>query len=373
MARHHPRVLRAAGVAAVGGLLLSAAGCSNLPGDLYADDLDVTRAQTIWSDPWVAPDTLSVPEAAWGSNDQVNRTAGTRRTIYVGTGPKAAARAEITAAGRHGWELVGASCSDQEVSATLTRGGTDLDQAAVAQVTVPAGSPSQEGYLRAVVTASVPHHLDQDWPDLGRAILIADTCLAGGDEDGTAAPAVAGAPRGDVDDDVDVPEWADDDATEADLGRWDTLSADPWFASVAPDAGFDPDVEGGDTRRVAPGYAGSLTPGSRNASRAVAAVVAEMSGWTLTFASCAPSTGIVATLRLDDDQGPVTARLSTDPLDAGTVSWSVRLPVVAGPDQSWVDDVDALDGSRCLSGRATRSALIEGTPVGLIGRLQAMQ
>ncbi|KQW45218.1 hypothetical protein ASC77_20825 [Nocardioides sp. Root1257] len=356
--------------ALVGGLLLT--GCSDLPGDLYADPVDLTRAQAVWSDPWVAPNDLAVPEAAYGSNGQVDRTAGVRRTTYAGVDATAATGQEVAAAEQHDWTLVGATCADDEVTAVLTRGGTDPDAAAVAEV----GARADDGLVDVVVTAEVPHHVDEDWPGLGPAVAAEDTCLGGG-SDHPAPDLPGGEPRGDADDDVDAPSWSDDGPTADDEARSSALDADPWFASLGTPVP-DPDTPDGDRRRHAPAATGTLTPGPRQPSAALAAVVGSMTGWLPTYAACSRSTGGVVTLRLDAEDGqsagPVVARLEAVPGDAGAVSWTVTLPVVGGPDQSWVDQVDPLPDPTCLaSATAPRQPVVEGTPVGLIGALQPLQ
>lgn len=350
---------------------LLVAGCSRLPGDLHPTDADVARARRVWSDPWLAPERIEVPEARWGSDGQVNRTAARRTTTYLGTGTVPAVAQEVRAATAAGWTLVGATCGDAEVRAVLTRGGTDLDTATAAQVQAPVADPGDER-VDVDVQAVVPHHLDLDWPDLGPAVPLDGTCLAGRSS-GSDAALPDQEPRGPVDDDVDVPEWSEDGLADADRARLDALAADLWYAGLgepAPDA----DPAAGDARRRAPLATGILTPGPRSAAAAVAAVVADMDGWLLTYASCSPPTGTVATLRLDGDAGPVVARLASSAGDAGEVGWTVRLPVVGGPDQGWVDDVPALPTSRCLDGVTEGpDPVVEGTPVALLEELQAMR
>ncbi|GAA4734887.1 hypothetical protein GCM10023350_18240 [Nocardioides endophyticus] len=342
-------------------------GCSNLPGDLYADDVDLTRAQAVWEDPWVAPSTLSVPEAGYGSNGRVSRHAGTRTTTYVALDASAATAQEVAGAEDQGWTLVGATCELDDVRAVLTRGGTDLDSAAVAEVRA---EPDDE-LVDVSVTAEVPHHLDDDWPDLGPAVDVTDTCLAGAS--GNPAPAPPDdEPRGSADDDVETPEWSDAGPTAADEARTTALGDDAWFESLDADVS-DPDTAGGDRQRRAPSAEGTLTPGPRRPLAALAAVVESMGGWQPTYAACSRSTGGVVTLRLDSDAGPVVARLQAVPGDAGAVSWTVTLPIVSGPDQSWVDQVPTLGAPTCLAGGSPRQPVTEGTPVGLIGELQPLQ
>lgn len=349
----------------VGTLLLT--GCSSLPGDLYADDVDLTRAQAVWADPWVAPSTLSVPEAGYGSNDQVTRRAGTRTTTYAGVDATVATSQEVASAEAQGWSLVGVTCDPDDVRAVLAKGGTDPDTAAVTEVRA---EPDDE-LVQVQVEAEVAHHLDDDWPDLGPAVTVEDTCLAGAD--GDPAPALPGGePRGPADDGVDAPAWSDDGPTADDEARSDALGDDPWFQSLGVSL-QDPDTAEGDHRRHAPSVEGTLSPGPRRPLAAVAAVVESMTGWQPTYAACSRPTGGVVTLRLDNDAGPVVARLEALPGDAGAVSWTVTLPVVGGPDQSWVDQVPALESPTCLAGGSPRQPVVEGTPVGLIDQLQPLQ
>ncbi|GAA1763353.1 hypothetical protein GCM10009795_007450 [Nocardioides hankookensis] len=315
----------------------------------------------------MAPGDLSVPEAAYGSDGQVDRTAGVRETTYVGVDAVAATAQEVGVAEQHDWSLVGATCDADEVTAVLTRGGTDLDSAAVAEVTAEA----DDDLVDVVVTAEVPHHVDEDWPDLGPAVTAADTCLGGGTDH--PAPDLPGdGPRGDADGDVDAPSWSDDGPSTDDEARLSALGDDAWFASLdtpVPDA----DTPDGDRQRHAPEARGTLSPGPRQPLAALAAVVDSMTGWRPTYAACSRSAGGVVTLRLDGD-GPVVARLEAVPGDAGAVSWTVTLPVVGGPDQAWVDQVAPLADATCLTtATAPRQPVVEGVPVGLIGALQPLQ
>lgn len=356
---------RTAGAAALAAALLT--GCSDLPGDLYADDVDLARAQAVWADPWVAPGTLSVPQAGYGSNGQVSRRAGTRTTTYAGVDASAATAQEVAGAEAQGWALVGATCGPDEVRAVLTRGGTDVDSAAVADVRA---EPDDE-LVEVSVDAEVPHHLDDDWPDLGPAVEVADTCLAGAA--GNPAPELPdGEPRGSADDDVDQPEWSGTGPTADDEARVAALGADPWFQSLDTDVS-EPDAAGGDRQRHAPSASGTLAPGPRQPLAALASAVGSMTGWQPTYAACSRPTGGVVTLRLDSDAGPIVARLEAVPGDAGAVSWAVTLPIVGGPDQSWVDQVPALEAPACLATPSPRQPVTEGTPVGLIGELQPLQ
>jgi hypothetical protein len=349
----------------IGSVLLT--GCSNLPGDLYGDDVDLARAQAVWQDPWVAPSTLSVPEAGYGSNGQVSRQAGTRTTTYVGLDASAATAQEVAGAQDQGWTLVGATCEPDQVRAVLSRGGADPDSATVAEVRA---EPDDE-LVDVSVVAQVPHHLDDDWPDLGPAVDVRETCLAG--SSGHSAPELPGGePRGSADDDVATPEWSDAGPTAADEARAAALDDDTWFESLDTEVS-EPDTASGDQQRHAPSAAGTLTPGPRQPLAALAHVVDSMTGWQPTYAACSRPTGGVVTLRLDGDAGPVVARLQAVPGDAGAVSWTVTLPIVSGPDQSWVDQTPMLESPACLAGSSPRQPVVEGIPVGLIGELQPLQ
>jgi hypothetical protein len=352
---------------ALGGALLLT-GCSSLPGDFYANDVDLERAQAVWSDPWVAPSDLSVPEAGWGTDGQVSRRAGARVTTYVGIDATAATAQEVAGAQAQDWTLVGATCGADEVRAVLTTGGTDPRSAAVAEVEAEPG----DGPVDVRVDVVVPHHLDDDWPDLGPAVAVADTCLAGGAGD-TAPDLPRHEPRGGAEDGVEVPEWSDAGTSTDDEARVTALDDDTWARSVGLELP-EPDAAGGDRRRRAPSTGGTITPGPGRPLPALASVVGSMTGWTPTYAACSRSTGGVVTLRLDGDAGPVVARLESVPGDAGAVSWTVRLPIVGGPDQGWVDQVPALERPTCLTrSAAPRRPVAEGTPVGLIGELQPLQ
>lgn len=354
----------AAALTGAGALLL--AGCSAAPGDFYATDTDVARAHRAWADPWLAPDLLRVPEAGWGTDGQVNRTAALRTTTYAGSGAARAVAEEVRGAAAAGWDLVGVACTDVEVRAVLARGGTDLETALAAEVTADVADRPRDEPVDVSVAGVVPHHLDDDWADLGPALAPADTCLGGGT--GAAGATMPDEePRGAVDDDVDVPEWSDDDPAAADRARLDAVTSDLWYAAAA--AGAVPELDGaaGDSRRRAPTTSGTVR-GS------VVSVVDDMPGWVLTFARCSRRSGTVATLRLAGDAGPVVARLTSDPARPREVAWTVRLPVVGGPDQGWVDDVPALVEPTCLTSTPLpRGPVAEGVPVGLLEELQAMR
>jgi hypothetical protein len=221
---------------------------------------------------------------------------------------------------------------------------------------------SSEDGTSVSVAAEVPHHLDEDWPDLGAPVAPEDTCLTG--VDGPEAPGLPeGEPRGEADDGVDVPEWPASTPTAADDARVGAAEADPWLASVARTPFGEPETEAGDQQRHAQVLEGWID------ATTVAEQVARMEGWTLTYAACGPHRAPTATLRLDAaDQ--VVARLDEAP--DGSVDWQVAVPALDGPDQSWVDDVPALEDARCLS-EAPPEPVLEGTPVGLLTQLQPLQ
>ena len=107
---------------------------------------DLTRAERVWADPWVAPVELSVPTSGYGSNGLVSRFVGSRETAYAGN-PRAAALLETRAALDHGWELYAVRCSRREVTAQVVR-GDGLEDAALVTVrssrgTGTAGRPSR--------------------------------------------------------------------------------------------------------------------------------------------------------------------------------------------------------------------------------------
>ena len=333
------------------------AGCSNQPGWTYADDEDVQRAAAMWRDPWFAPTEPAIPESAYGQKPpSVGRHAGDRYTDYTGMTVTEVAREEVRVALDHGWQLVAAACR-RPVRLVLTK-GTGLDGAA-ASVEVSGGS----GVVTAAVEVAVAHHSDTAWLELRRPLSLADSCLAGGQR--TPVPDVpsGGAPLPDADSaetsDVEDPEWQREELSTDEQALVDAVNANPWL--VAQEATVSPpsNLQTGDIRRYGPTAGDDVRTEARDPRRALAEVVAEMTGWELTWMACGAGRTPEATAVLRTEAGSVSARLTATPHH---VLWIARLPVPEGPTPTWLDDVPALDRSRCLGRRPPAALTVEGVP-----------
>lgn len=348
------------------GLALLATGCTEQPGDHYADATDLARAERVWADPWAAP-VPELVEATYGSNAQVSRRVGTRTTAYADWPVLAAARAEATAARAAGWALTGASCADAEVALVLTRGTGELDTTAAAEVTVEPGE--------ARIEVAVPHHVDGSWPDLGPAMDIADSCLGGGADQKLPDVPFSGEPIDGRESDEDAPSWSDDGPDAAEEAIRAAIESDAWFLSTGVRLPSPPH-DAGDQQRSAGAVVGVATPGPDDPRRSLAAVVSSMnaSGWETTWASCGAGVTASATLRLVADGVPATVRLTAAPGSAGEVAWQLTPPIVDGPDAGWVTRAPVLETSACLgSAPPTRMLVTEGTPVSLPTSLQPVR
>ena len=356
----------------IAAVLLPLAACSDDADDLASTGTDLARAERVWQDPWAAPTELAVPTFGYGSNGHVVRLAGTRETAYTGA-PRAAALRETRAALAGGWSLYAAICSPHTVRAQVVRGDT-LDDRAL--VTVEATRKPGAAFSTVRVVALVPHHADGSWPVDAAATTPRDTCLAGGPQ-GELATLPDEPTEGDAaEDGASGVGWDRDRLTDGDRALVDEVAQDPWLASVDADLA-PPSLRTGDSRRFGTFASGTVpaaevggTGGNQDAGQDVAAVVADMRDWELTWASCTTGTA-AATLRLAGPDGLAVAHLQSSPATGRGVAWTVHLPMPEGPDANWVATTPALADSRCLDGSPPpRRLVVEGQPVGVPVRLQ---
>ena len=271
--------MRAPVVAALAAVLALGA-CSNLPGDLYANDLDVARAQHVWSDPWVAPISLGVASGAYGSNDQVSRRVGTRETWYAVRSTARVARTEIAAALAAGWTLTGVECTEDGIRAVLVEELDDLDAAAAAEIEAVSRTIYRlRRGSRDRGRGPAPPRRGLARPRAGRRRLEDD--LPG--RRGARASRLPRSPTGttafgDVDDDVDSSAWSERRPVSADdeARARRRCEDDAWFAGTRRRAVPSPSSSrrGPDSgaRRQRPRQLWSPAPVDRRA--ALAAVVA---------------------------------------------------------------------------------------------------
>lgn len=361
---------RAAGLITVA-VLLSSCSLSGEGDELATSEIDLERAQRVWQDPWLAPTQATAPTFRYGSDDQVDRSAGSREAGSART-PQRAATLEIQAAGRLGWELVGARCAAGDVTAWLARGDT-LDDLAVGVVSATRDGASSQPWTLVTVTGLVPHHADGSAPDPGPALAVRQTCIGGGSADGS--PLLEDEEPRDGDDAEAGPEeldgWQDDELSDDESSLIEAVGADPWLRSVGGTLS-DPDLRTGDNRRSGAFAAGQL-PVRGSAAATLARTVAAMGDWDLTWAACTTDYTLAA-LRLVTPHGVATAHVEVSRRIPGQLEWTVRLPAAETPSSDWAADVPELESSICLDPATAPpgSLMIEGQPVSVPFRVQPM-
>ncbi|PRY56103.1 hypothetical protein BCF74_12053 [Knoellia remsis] len=292
------------------------AGCVPRDGRAYPNATDLSRAQKVWADPWLAAEgtTLAGPNGTGLSRDVAGRSYTTAAE------PRAVALAEVRAATSAGWALVSVSCDPDEpgepgsVAASLGRGtGGDA-----ALVTLEAALSSASGTV-VELSAEVPHHLDPGWP-ASTSLDLASTCLVTGSPTSSAPPSGAPTPSNlDLEDgSLDPPEWSD--AGEDGLSTAVAAVADdPVLRELGLTITTPPETGATEARDAAVGRSDEVTT-----TDGLAAVVARLraQGWTLTYAGCigsgAPDIAELtrpagkrhATLRLSEVPGAAEPRLA---------------------------------------------------------------
>lgn len=361
---------RAAGLITVA-VLLGGCSLSGEGDELATSELDLERAQRAWQDPWLAPTQATAPTFRYGSDGQVDRSAGSREAGSART-PQRAARLEIEAAQRLGWELVGARCAAGEMTAWLARGDT-LDDLAVGVVSATRDTASTQPRTLVTVTGLVPHHADGSAPETRPALAVRQTCIGGGGEDGS--PLLDDLEPRAGDDAEAGPEdfegWQSEELSDDEGALIEAVAADPWLRSVHGRLS-EPDLRTGDNRRSGAVAAGQL-PVRGSVAATLARTVRAMDGWDLTWAACTADYTLAA-LRLVTPHGVATAHVEASPRIPGQLEWTVRLPAAGTPPSDWVADAPALDSSRCLdpTTAAQGSLVIEGQPVSVPFRVQPM-
>lgn len=339
--------------------LLALAACSTSSPELQTTGVDVDRAFTAASDPWAAPTSVVFPSQEYGGAN-VLRDAGSRTTTYPGLGARKIALLEVDAALNAGWTLASVGCEEGPVlTASLTR-GKDLDDSALARLSVD-GPEAQ-------VSLHVPHHLDGSWPST-TPIDLDQTCLAGGPANEPVAKLPFEPYPGDDDSPGpdDFEPWQRDRLSGAEAALTAAVGADPFVEKIGAEV-VEPDLRTGDNWRTGLGAA-AVVPATGETTRASMADVLARSGWTATWASCGDNLPTSATAVLAIDTATVVARLtSTAP---GTVEIDVTMGVPEAP-LSWpsVDDVPALTDSQCLgTGDLGTGLTLEGVPVAVPHRI----
>lgn len=342
------RVRRGLTTIAIGGIgmgLLS--GCVPNDGRNYSNATDVSRAQRVWSDPWLANEAPSVPGPSASGSSFRRGVAG--RGYETQIGPLAIVTTEVRAAIGAGWRLVGAQCDRNErgilidVNAQLAR-GSSLDDWSLARVeaserngnTSATTSPTPaQRYTQVTVNASVPHHLDTTWP-VAPAIELSTSCLVQDPSKAPATPAPASTPpveptigrlSGDM---TDPPKWsipAEDDLTAA----VDALADDPGLTSLGLGVTKPPAREDSEARDAA-GASSAAVPARGGLAGEVPALVSQ--GWILTYAACiGPGAPNVAELSRPAGTRTAVLRLAQVPTASGASPVEARV-VVSTPGYS---------------------------------------
>ncbi len=306
-------------------------GCTPKDGRTYPNASDVTRAQQVWADPWLATAGATVPGPD-GSGPNVERSI-TGRGYQTQIAPRAVALTEVRAALAAGWRLVGAQCSADEqgfagsATAQLARGSSLNDwslatiesstRSAEPSATPTAGGPARS-YTQVTVGASVPHHLDTAWPDppaiaLDASCLLQDPSTTPASPGPSSTPAVVptiGRLSGDR---IDPPTWSDD--AEGDLrAAVDALTNDQGLKSLGLVVAMPAAHEDSEAREAAMGSAKDVAATGGLAS-SVSSLGAQ--GWTLTYAACiGPGAPNVAELSRPAGKRTAVLRLSQVPSTA---------------------------------------------------------
>lgn len=340
-----------------------ATGCS--PGiDRQTTDLDVDRAFRAAQDPWAAPESLTFPTGVYGGNDLL-REIGGRAARYPGTRGHEAIVVEVRAAVTTGWRLVGAECASARQAVAVVARGDSLDDGSITTLT-------SDGPLVTLGT-SVPHHLDGSWPALP-AVALDQSCLAGGSAE-TPLPddlPFGPLPGEDAEPSLeDFEPWQRDTISDDELALVDEVVADPLLADAGVETSIsntETSLRTGDTWRSAVTGEARLTSPANTTRQSLAEVIND-SRWVLTWVKCGDGIATEATVRVPAQGGTVTARLRSQTPGEVTVSLGLLVPE-APLTYAQVEDVPALETSRCLGAASLGAALVvEGTPVALPSRL----
>ena len=298
-----------------------------------ADDLDAAVA--VWSDPWVAPTSATVAGPSFGSDGLLDRTVARRETSYA-VGVRAAARSELRVALEQGWATTSSTCTDTVQVALVSP-----DEDALAQLVV---EPDGEGAQVAVQVAA-RHHLDSSWqaPD-----VVDGTCLDGGSDSSFVPPPLVGEALGSVRDDRDA-EWQHSDPAEDFI---DAVNDDPALQAIGLSVAV-PRLDEGTNRRQAPAAEAEVDASS------LQELAEQLSGWRLTFAACGGGGPVRATFVQDIADGHAVLAADVGP-DGARVR--VTLPMTEGPTGEWLDGIQVIDPSACMSSDSPRRLEAYGTP-----------
>ncbi|EAP98597.1 hypothetical protein JNB_00475 [Janibacter sp. HTCC2649] len=333
---------------ALGGLgigLLS--GCVPRDGRTFPNATDVTRAQQVWGDPWLAPGDTQTVEPKAGSD--VRRDVA-RRGYLTAASTRSAVATEVRAALASGWNLVGVECepdtqeSAGTITAELTRGSTvDDGRYVVVQAFPPlpeaaAGRPTQVG-----LAAYVAHHLDTSWPASERqAIGLEGSCLLSTalpplpspsptqpSESPSASPSWA---RPDLPgEQVPEPEWPGDPFPDDLRDAMENLRDDTALGALGvtlQDVG-DPEDSGPHISVQSPE---KPITAPTDLTQTVASLTSQ--GWTLTYAGCiGPGAPNLAELSRPAGKRTAVLRLSQVPATAGASPVEAKV-VVSTPGYS---------------------------------------
>jgi hypothetical protein len=359
-------------LAAVVCLIIAAAsltGCVTPPSASYRDETDLARLSRLWNDPWVAADQTAIRTPA--VPDWVDRSGAIRRhTLYI---PDAmtTVREEIQAATSVGWELTGATCpsddSDQ-ITASLKKGGGDLEQAVTAWIRVTPDETLKDatGMLATVeVEAKVPDSRDQSWPNPD-TVPLENTCLMQASEAGSTQPELSNMPitAGNTAahrQPATMPSWWSAETAKTLTDKAATLNDDPLLKELGVQPNLSLDWRDNLLSWSVP--SGSASKDDTDGS--LSKIVAEASSrdWTLVYSGCWPSGLKIAELwREIDNEHTAALRMTQTPTAEPTsatltASVTVSSPQWGGPP---TDPPEAVQG--CWSEETTTAFKTTGTP-----------
>nr|WP_300144380.1 hypothetical protein [Propionicimonas sp.] len=343
-------------------LALAAGGCSPTPdGRAFPSRVDWTRAQAVWTDPWLAPTettTAGSLAVATGVSQVVARDSGQVRGSADGVRV-----AEAEAAADSGWRLVGQTCTgslDAFVLVFAKGAAATADQAlATLEYSLfedePAGGGPEDPaavWLRTL-TAGVPHHLEPAWPD-PPAVDLASGC----GEDVPTLPASGHVPSDGPGVPVpDLPAAASQDALARLAGA---TRGDALLESAGLTVGHVTPAGDAVTAAIVPPRAqpARTPPGTDLAGLLARATGA---GYTLTYAACGVGRRVAELRRPLTGTAVLTVRLTDEPDGAGSSAITARavvgLPELAGP------PAEAVAVTRpCWDRAAAAGIQTQGTP-----------
>jgi hypothetical protein len=325
----------------VGGLVIAAVllvGCVTPLAGSYRDETDLVRLGRIWNDPWVAADQTAVRTPA--VPDWVDRGGAIRRhTLYV-SDALAVIREEIQAAASVGWELTGATCPSDDsaqITASLKKGGDELDRAAIAWIRVAFDEALTDdtGTLVTVeVEAKVPDSRDQSWPNPD-AVPLENTCLIQASEAGSTQAELSNLPITNGGTTAQrqtaaMPSWWSAETAKTLAEKATALNDDPLLKEL----GIQPSMTLDWRDDVLSWAVPSGSASQEDTADSLARIVAEASSsdWTLVYSGCWPSGLKIAELRHGiDNEHTAALRMTQTPTAEPTRATLTATVTISSP------------------------------------------